>query len=279
MTAPTTLTAAETAAPVADRTHTSVHFFTGGCGDMLGFTQAGFLSLYAANHHAASVDTARSNWSGLFVNPADVRFIDMRCVPSAQVLVASPICTEASPAGGKAAPRKAVELDENGRPQPGPEWPQTRITMWEPVRYAEVQGSMAYVGENVAQFGTSPLFKAWLQVWDALGYTAVIASVNAAHLKVDGIPPLPQSRDRVVWCFLRNDIAEAYGLPDLRPTCEAICPHLRPGRRHPALEEERLLPGWRVRPPPRQGGLLLRVPHLPLRCVRRAGHPGHRRGP
>ncbi|MFH8257869.1 DNA cytosine methyltransferase [Streptomyces roseolus] len=207
---------------------TSVHFFTGGCGDMRGFTDAGFLSLYAANHHPASVETARINWPGLFVNPADVQAIDMRCVPSAQVLVASPICTEASPAGGKAAPRKAVELDENGRPKPGPDWPQTRITMWEPVRYAEVHRPMAYVGENVAQFGTAPLFKAWLTVWEALGYTPVIASVNAAHLKVDGIPPLPQSRDRVVWCFLRNDIAKANGLPDLRPTCEAMCPACGP---------------------------------------------------
>ncbi|MFH0245952.1 DNA cytosine methyltransferase [Streptomyces sp. HK10] len=207
---------------------TSVHFFTGGCGDMRGFTDAGFLSLYAANHHPASVETARINWPGLFVNPADVQTIDMRCVPSAQVLVASPICTEASPAGGKAAPRKAVELDENGRPKPGPDWPQTRITMWEPVRYAEVHRPMAYVGENVAQFGTSPLFKAWLTVWEALGYTPVIASVNAAHLKVDGIPPLPQSRDRVVWCFLRNDIAKANGLPDLRPTCDAMCPTCGP---------------------------------------------------
>ncbi|GGT02449.1 hypothetical protein GCM10010271_00080 [Streptomyces kurssanovii] len=34
-----------------DRSYTSTHFFTGGCGDMRGFTNAGFLSLYAANHH------------------------------------------------------------------------------------------------------------------------------------------------------------------------------------------------------------------------------------
>ncbi|MCX4681654.1 DNA cytosine methyltransferase [Streptomyces sp. NBC_01433] len=207
---------------------TSVHFFTGGLGDMRGFTDSGYLSLYAANHHPASVETARTNWPGLFVNSADVQTIDMRCVPTADVLVASPICTEASPAGGKAAPRKAVQLDENGRPTPGPDWPQTRITMWEPVRYAEVHRPMAYVGENVAQFGTSPLFKAWLHVWDALGYTPAVASVNAAHLKADGIPPLPQSRDRVVWCFLRNDIAEAHGLPDLRPTCDAMCPTCGP---------------------------------------------------
>lgn len=208
--------------------YTSTHFFTGGCGDMLGFTLAGFLPCYAANHHPASVATARLNWRGLFVKEADMQSVDMRTVPSAHVLVASPICTDASPNGGKVAPRTPVELDENGRPKPGPDWPQTRITMWEPVRYAEVHRPLAYVGENVPAFGRSPLFTAWLHVWDALGYTPVLASVNAAHLKVDGMKPLPQSRDRLVWCFLRNDVVAERGLPDLRPTCEATCPTCGP---------------------------------------------------
>lgn len=208
--------------------YTTTHFFTGGCGDMRGFTLAGFLSLYAANHHPASVVTARVNWPGLFVKEADMQSVDMRSVPPAQVLVASPICTEASPNSGKTAPRTPVELDEHGRPKPGPDWPQTRITMWEPIRYAEVHRPLAYVGENVTAFGNSPLFTAWLHVWEALGYTPTLASVNAAHLKVEGMRPLPQSRDRLVWCFLRNDIVAANGLPDLRPTCDAMCPTCGP---------------------------------------------------
>ncbi|MFF1678781.1 DNA cytosine methyltransferase [Streptomyces sp. NPDC058256] len=211
-----------------DPSYTATFFFTGGCGDMRAFTQAGFLSLYAANHDPASVVTARINFPGLFVKEAEVQNVDMRSVPSAQVLVASPICTEASPNSGKAAPRRPVELDENGRPKPGPDWPQTRITMWEPVRYAEVHRPLAYVGENVPAFGNSPLFAAWLHVWEALGYTPTLASVNAAHLKVDGLRPLPQSRDRLVWCFLRNDVVAANGLPDLRPTCDAVCPTCGP---------------------------------------------------
>lgn len=208
--------------------NTTVHFFTGGCGDLLAFTLAGFLSLYGANHHPASAATARENFAGLFVKEADLQSVDMRTVPRARVLVASPICTEASPNSGKTAPRTAVEVDAKGRPKPGPDWPQTRITMWEPVRYAEVHRPMAYVGENVPAFGNSPLFKAWLHVWDALGYTPTLASVNAAHLKVEGMRPLPQSRDRLVWCFLRNDIAAENGLPDLRPTCDAMCPTCGP---------------------------------------------------
>ncbi|WP_225636757.1 DNA cytosine methyltransferase [Streptomyces solaniscabiei] len=208
--------------------YTSTHFFTGGLGDMRGFTEAGFLSLYAANHHGPSVLTARINFPGLYVKEADLQSVDMHGVPTAHVLVASPICTEASPNSGKTAPRAPVQLDESGRPKPGPDWPQTRITMWEPVRYAEVHRPLAYVGENVPAFGNSPLFKAWLHVWAALGYTPTLASVNAAHLKVAGMQPLPQSRDRLVWCFLRDDIAALNGLPDLRPTCDAICPTCGP---------------------------------------------------
>ncbi|GAA2370534.1 hypothetical protein GCM10010378_07320 [Streptomyces viridochromogenes] len=55
-----------------------------------------------------------------------------------------------------------------------------------------------------------------------------VLSGNAARLKVDGVPPLPQSRNRVVWCFLRNDVAEANRLPDLRPACDAMYPTCGP---------------------------------------------------
>ena len=110
-------------------------------------TQAGFTSLYAANHHPASAATARINWP--HVREDDVHNIHMSGVPAGHELVASPICREASPAGGKAAPRAVVELDARGRPKPGTAWPLTRITMWEPVRYAEVHRPWAYCGKNV----------------------------------------------------------------------------------------------------------------------------------
>lgn len=234
---------------IAHGEHTSVHFFSGGCGDMRGFTDAGFRSLYAANHHKASVRTAEINWPGIRVHPADLQNVDMRCVPRARVLVGSPICTEASPNSGKAAFRAPVELDAAGRPTAaasGRDWPMTRITMWEPVRYAEVHQPWVYCWENVPEFGYGPLFAAWLHVWDVLGkgYVPVVASVNAAHLKAGDGGPLPQSRDRLVGAFVRKDIADAYGLPDLNPTCDAVCDRCGPveGVQH-----------WKSDPPLRVG--------------------------
>lgn len=212
---------------------TSVHFFTGGNGDLCGFRDGGFTPLFGANHHPASVATARRNFPGMHVREADLQSVDMRSVPKARVLVGSPICTEATPASGKAALRTPVRLDGNNRPvvaAGGPDWSMTRITMWEPVRYAEVHRPWVYCGENVPEFGYGPLFSAWLHVWDALGYVPVIASVNAAHLATDEVLPLPQSRDRLVWAFVRKDIADACGLPDLNPTCSATCAECGPVR-------------------------------------------------
>lgn len=203
--------------------HTSVHFFNGGCGSVRGFADGGFTPQFAANHHPASVATARLNWPGLYVREAEVQNLDMNSVPAADVLEASPICTESSPNSGKAAPRKTVQLDSSGRPVGMTEMPMTRVTMFEPIRYTSVHKPMVYAGENVPEFGFSVLFRPWVAFWQEMGYTPVVASVNAAHLRVNGIEPLPQSRDRMVWAFVRNDVVAENGLPDLNPTCAAVC--------------------------------------------------------
>lgn len=208
--------------------HTSVHFFNGGCGSLRGFSDAGFIPQFAANHHPESVATAQLNWPGLWVREADVQNLDMNSVPEADVLEASPICTESAPCGGKSAPRKPVQLDAFGRPVGMTEMPMTRVTMFEPIRYASVHKPMVYAGENVPEFGFSVLFKPWVRFWEGMGYTPVVASVNAAHLRVGGIEPLPQSRDRMLWAFVRNDVVAEYGLPDLNPTCAAVCPGCGP---------------------------------------------------
>lgn len=219
--------------------HTSTHMFTGGCGDVLGARLAGLTPVFGANHHPASVATARLNFPDMVVREADVQNLNMHAVPEASVLIASPICTEATPAGGNAAPREPVELDGFGMPKPGQAWEQTRITMWEPVRYASVHRPLAYLWENVPEFAlcvskdgssrVAPLFDAWNYTWDRLGYVLTVASVNAAHVKAaDGSAPPPQSRDRLVGAFVRKDVVAENGLPDLAPTCDAVCPGCGP---------------------------------------------------
>ncbi|MFE7963401.1 DNA cytosine methyltransferase [Streptomyces cellulosae] len=209
--------------------HTSAHLFTGGCGDVRGFANAGFAPVFGANHHPASVRTARANWSGMHVREADIQTIDMRTVPKATVLVGSPICWESTPSGGNASARTqdTLDFDEPGDKPRRSEWTQTRITAWEPIRYAEVHRPLAYCGENVPGFGTRnrALFDAWLKVWEAMGYVPVLACVNAAHIRVGDLGPLPQYRDRLVWAMVRKDIGR---LPDLRPRPDAMCPDCGP---------------------------------------------------
>ncbi|WP_165963930.1 DNA cytosine methyltransferase [Actinomadura sp. KC216] len=121
----------------------------------------------------------------------DVSRLDMLSVPGADVLVASPICTEAAPAGGNAVRQQ--------RQQP---WAATRATAWCLIRYAEIHRPAVIVGENVLRFARWDLFEPWLKVFEAMNYTAQIVSVNAAHVSSPGNPAAPQVRERLVFVYL-----------------------------------------------------------------------------
>lgn len=208
---------------------TTVHLFAGGCGDLRGFDNAGYHALYAANHSKAAVDTARANWPRLYAQQTDINNLDMRSIPKADGLVGSPVCFDATPAGGNKAPKAQTEitLEGDGEQAKEADWSRTRMTAWDPIRYAEVHQPLFYVGENVPGFATRnrALFDAWLHVWDALGYNTALASVNAAHIHGPGYERLPQSRDRLVWAMIRKDIGR---VPDLRPRPDALCPDCGP---------------------------------------------------
>jgi len=208
---------------------TTVHLFSGGCGDLRGFDNAGYHALYAANHAKPAVDTAKANWPGIRAQQCDINNLDMRSVPKADGIVGSPICWEVTPAGGNAAPKAQAELGVDDSEQAkAAEWSRTRMTAWDPIRYAEVHRPLFYVGENVPAFGMKrnrSLFDAWLHVWDALGYNVALASVNAAHIHGTGYERLPQSRDRLVWAMVRKDIGR---VPDLRPRPDTLCSNCGP---------------------------------------------------
>ncbi|GAA2686226.1 hypothetical protein GCM10010400_58150 [Streptomyces aculeolatus] len=202
---------------------TAVFLFSGGCGDLRGATDAGYEPQYAANHDTAACDTARANWPGLWVQQCDINNLDMRSVPGADVVVGSPICWEVGRSGGRTTPRAQLALTFDDSQPERPDFTRTRMTAWDPIRYAEVHRPLAYIGENVPEFGMGrnrPLFDAWLHVWDALDYYPVIASVNAAHTDGPGYRRLPQLRHRVVWAMIRKDLGR---LPDLRPRPDALC--------------------------------------------------------
>ncbi|MFG2961398.1 DNA cytosine methyltransferase [Streptomyces sp. NPDC048291] len=218
--------------------YTSGHLFSGGWGDGRGFMNAGYTPLFGANHNPWAIKTARANVPDLYTREAAIQTIDMRTLPYADVLAGSPICREATPAGGNSRARVQLEFDVGDGTQGRPNrWEQTRMTAWEPIRYADVHEPLAYVGENVPGFFTrNPrLFDAWLGVWDVLGrhgYYTTLACVNSAHVTVempDGtvLDPVPQYRDRLVWVMVRKDVGK---VPDLQPRPLSTCPNCGPVR-------------------------------------------------
>jgi DNA (cytosine-5)-methyltransferase 1 len=206
---------------------TSTHLFSGGCGDLLGFMQAGFDPVFGANHEAAAIDTLRTNLPSVRRLRCDINNLDFRHIPRSQVLVGSPICKEASPAGGNATPKPQPEPSdaEDDDQAPPPEWSRTRATAWDLIRATEVHDYDAVCGENVVDFATRwNLFEAWLNVWDALGFDIQIASANAAHLSGPDNEAAPQHRQRILFAFTKKGLP----LPDLSIRPDSWCPECGP---------------------------------------------------
>ncbi|QXJ25959.1 DNA cytosine methyltransferase [Actinomadura graeca] len=196
----------------------STHLLAGGGGDMAGFVEAGTRPVIAVNHMRACIDTVRANWPWVRGLVEDVARLDMHAMPRSPVLVASPICTEGSPSGRRSTASQRTDP-----------WTKTRMTAWCLVRYAEVHRPEVVCGENVLDFATRwELFAGWLHVFELMGYTAQIVSVNAAHLSGPGNPAAPQLRDRLLFVLTRRGIDI-----DLEVRPDVLCPACGPvqGRR------------------------------------------------
>ncbi|MEV4500902.1 DNA cytosine methyltransferase [Streptomyces klenkii] len=215
------------------------HLFSGGCGDMVGFANAGFGPRFAANHAPPAIATAKANFPGIRTRLENINGLDMRRLPRARVLVGSPICTESSPSGGHATPKVQLSLDdavddnetdedseEDERATPAA-WSRTRATAWDLLRAAEVamvtgRPYDVIAGENVPGFGTRwPLFNAWIRAFNDLTYMPFLASADAAHLDAGELGQAPQHRNRLLFAFVRKGLPA----PDLRPRPLSACPH------------------------------------------------------
>ncbi|MEU0074127.1 DNA cytosine methyltransferase [Streptomyces sp. NPDC006332] len=211
---------------------TANHLFTGGGGDLDGFRAAGFRARSAFNHAPPAVATVRLNFPGVRAECENVHTLDMRRLPYARVLVGSPICKEAAPAGGNSAPQVAtlddaveeaddvVEQDDlKARPAI---WSQTRATAWDLIRAEECGQYDVIVGENVPGFATRwDLFDDWLRIWDKLGKFPTLVSFDAAHLDGEDFTAAPQHRHRIAFVLARKGLPR----PDLRPRPRAVCEH------------------------------------------------------
>uniref|UniRef100_UPI003F4960CE DNA cytosine methyltransferase n=1 Tax=Amycolatopsis sp. CA-151526 TaxID=3239921 RepID=UPI003F4960CE len=207
----------ETAAPEA---FTYTDIFCGAGGSSIGLSLAGGRLVFAANHWKTAIATHEKNFTWAEHKCADVNNYDMRRLPRTDVLWASPICTEISPAGARKR-SKVVQLDMFGNQDEVDReaFVRTRATFHDVIRATEVHRYKAVVVENVPAVATDwELFDWWCDGMKQLGYNVQFVSVNSAH--VGGVEAAPQWRDRLYLVFTREGIR----LPDVTPRPLAWCP-------------------------------------------------------
>lgn len=202
---------------------TATDIFCGAGGSSTGLVAAGYELKLAANHSKVAIETHSANHTQADHICADINNYDMRRLPTTDILWASPICTEISPAGGT---RRSVQDgqigigDDDYEPADPEAFTRTRATAYDVMRAAEVHYYKAILCENVTEFATDwRLFRWWVQGIELLGYNSQVVSVSSAHVGGPDNLHAPQWRDRIYICFTRTGIP----MPDLRPRPLAWC--------------------------------------------------------
>jgi len=197
---------------------TYTDIFCGAGGSSIGLSGSGMELKLAANHWARAIETHSANYPDAEHLCADVNNYDMRRLPTTDVLWASPICTELSPAGGKRKTRGQLDLLAEG-PIDSAGYERTRATFHDVIRATEVHRYRAVIVENVVDVLAWELFDWWLGGMKLLGYRCQFVSVSSAHVGGPTNPHAPQWRDRLYMVFTRESIRE----PDVTPRPLAWC--------------------------------------------------------
>ena len=85
----------------------AIDFYCGIGGSTSGLWAAGIRVKLAANHDQNAINTHSANHPDVDHYLGDIQALDLRRLPKARILWASPICTEVSPAGGRKKQRTA----------------------------------------------------------------------------------------------------------------------------------------------------------------------------
>lgn len=176
---------------------TYTDIFCGFGGSSIGLENAGMTLVLGANHWAKAIETHALNFPNADHLIADLSNYDMRRLPHTDVLWASPICTELSPAGGTRRRSSQLSLLEPEGHVPTAALERTRATFWDVVRATEVHRYKIILIENVVEAASWELLDIWLAAMDTMGYDHQFISVSSAHIGDDTNPHAPQWRDRL----------------------------------------------------------------------------------
>jgi DNA (cytosine-5)-methyltransferase 1 len=189
-------------------TATVLDMFCGAGGSSLGAEAAGMKLIAAANHWQTAIDVHQTHFPDAMHDVADLREADPRRYPWANVLLASPECTNHSQARGVSRKRQDPSLWD----APDPAAERSRATMWTVPHFAEQLRFDAIVVENVVEATKWVGWRAWHVAMEDLGYEHRVLSHNSMHHQV------PQSRDRIYVVFWRRGLR-----PDLEMELSAWC--------------------------------------------------------
>lgn len=194
-------------------------FFAGFGGASSGLVEAGFDLVSAYNHWDKAIAVHSANHREADHVQGDLSGYDMRRLPWAPMLWASPECTWHSPAGGRKRVKAEAPTLFGDDPLPADAGVRSRATMYDPIRAAEARNFDVVVIENVVEVASWPLFDPWLRMWEALGYRWKVVNANAAHIYSDANAPAGQWRDRIYVVLTKKGVRE----PRLEPSPPAYC--------------------------------------------------------
>ena len=181
---------------------TSTDLFCGAGGSSEGARQADSRVeiRIAVNHWSRAVETHARNFPGTDHDCADISACDPRRYPATTFLIASPECTNYTRAKGKKRGNLHA-TDLWGNPTLTEAEERSRVTMWDPIRFAEKHRYPFIIIENVVDIKLWTLYDAWLAAWKALGYAYKECFFNSMFF-----PDCPQSRDRIYIVLWRDDM-------------------------------------------------------------------------
>lgn len=209
--------------PVADGITIGDHF-AGGGGSSTGITQIpGLILVYAANHWATAIRVHNANHPTVDHACVDLHTERPSFFPKTDIGWFSPECTKWSQSNSTPLPdiEEGLFADPNANDAAN----QSRLLMFDVLRYVEYNRYRVFVVENVVDIATQAKYRlAWAE-WRkrarVLGYRIRVVSLNAMHAQTYG-PPAPQSRDRIYIVCTRLDHPEPDVEKILRP--HAWCP-------------------------------------------------------
>lgn len=178
---------------------TVTDMFAGAGGSSSGMAQVpGVKVVTAANHLQLAMDVHQANHTETDHAVVDLHREDPRFFPATDLAWFSPECTKWSQANGTDLPEIEADLFMDADAMHAAN--QSRLLMFDVLRYVEYHRYRAFIVENVVDIAVQKKYALAWQTWKRdlsnLGYEFIVVSLNSMHAQHAGLPA-PQSRDRL----------------------------------------------------------------------------------